>query len=187
MDKGRSKVVGLQVRISASSNEVSSVRLKPGSQGWYEGISMNDWMKKWCVFYDSHWVTFVFAIQSAWIVSKGKDYNAWLRFRKLFHTKEESTKEFEARRWQLLDLDHAEPLSIQKKDWRRLIGQKCSHKFIIIIILILPGNTELESPCGVRSDVQKEDVLMLIHTWHVKWFLSYLQFTSIDTRYIKYY
>ena len=39
---GRSKVVGLQVRISASANEVSSVRLKPGSQGWYEGISMND-------------------------------------------------------------------------------------------------------------------------------------------------
>ena len=117
---GRSKVVGLQVRISASSNEVSSVRLKPGSQGWYEGISMNDWMKKWCVFYDSHWVTFVFAIQSAWIVSTGKDYNAWLRFRKLFHTKEHCTKEFEVRRWHLLDLGHAEPLSIQKKDWRRL-------------------------------------------------------------------
>ena len=39
---GRSKVVGLQVGISASANEVSSVRLKPGSQGWYEGISMND-------------------------------------------------------------------------------------------------------------------------------------------------
>ena len=136
---GRSKVVGLQVGISASANEVasSSVWLEPGSQGWYEGISMNDWMKKWCVFYDSYWVTFVFAIQSAWIVSTGKDYNAWLRFRKLFHTKEESTKEFEARRWQLLDLDHAEPLSIQKKDWRRLIGQKCSHTVIIITILIL--------------------------------------------------
>ena len=103
---GRSKVVGLQVGISASANEVSSVRLKPGSQGWYEGISMNDWMKKWCVFYDSHWVTFVFAIQSAWTVSTGK---------------EESTKEFEAGRWQLLELDHADPLSIRKKDWRRLI------------------------------------------------------------------
>ena len=55
-------------------------------------------------------------IQSAWIVSTGKDYNAWLRFRKLFHTKEEGTKEFEAGRWQLLELDHADPLSIRKKD-----------------------------------------------------------------------
>ena len=43
-------------------------------------------------------------------VEQGKDYNAWLRFRKLFHTKEESTKEFEVRRWQLLELDHADPL-----------------------------------------------------------------------------
>lgn len=49
-------------------------------------------------------------------VEQGKDYNAWLRFRKLFHTKEESTKEFEVRRWQLLELDHADPLSIRKKD-----------------------------------------------------------------------
>ena len=88
---------GCSMYISVISNEVSSVWLEPGSQGWYEGISMNDWIEKWCVLFDllfdSHWAKLVFAIWSAWIVSTGKDCNVALRFRKLFQTKEERTKE----------------------------------------------------------------------------------------------
>ena len=34
--------------------------LKLVPRGGYEGISMNDF-EKWCVFYDSHWATPVFA------------------------------------------------------------------------------------------------------------------------------
>jgi hypothetical protein len=59
------------------------------------------------LLFDSHWAKLVFAIWSAWIVSTGKDCNVALRFRKLFQTKEERTKEYEVSRWHLLDLGHA--------------------------------------------------------------------------------